>query len=127
MSEHDSPARPAPTTRRRFARTLAAAAGAPLLVRALPLAGQAAPAAVATPALSPSPTPEPLPPAVEPLAELVRVKYGKHLRPGQLDAIRKSLERSVRGAERMKQVKLTNADEPDIVFFAALPGGAGVR
>jgi len=121
MSEHDAPALPAPTSRRRFARTLAAAAGAPLLVRALPLAGQAAPAP------TPSPTPEPLPPAVEPLAELVRVKYGKHLRPGQLDAIRKSLERSVRGAERMKQVRLTNADEPDVVFFAALPGGAGVR
>ncbi|HSB35630.1 MAG TPA: hypothetical protein VLH41_02065 [Thermoanaerobaculia bacterium] len=121
MSEHDAPALPAPTSRRRFARTLAAAAGAPLLVRALPLAGQ--PAA----APSASPAPEPPPPAVEPLAELVRVRYGKHLRPGQLDAIRTSLERSVKGAEQMKQVKLTNADEPDIVFFAALPGGAGVR
>jgi len=101
-------------TRRRFARTLAAAAGAPLLARALPLEAQAAP--------TPTPPPEPPSPFVEAMAEALQAKFGRHLEPGQLEAAKRSLDRIARNADRMKQVKLGNADEPDIVFFAAVAG-----
>ena len=112
-----------PPTRRRFAKTLAAAAGAPFLARALPLSAQASP----TPAPSPTPTPEPPSPVVEAMAEAMRAKFGKHLAPEQLEAAKKSLDRASKNADRMKSIKLTNADEPDLVFFAALPEGTGAR
>ena len=116
MMDSDAPGSAA--TRRRFARTLAAAAGAPFLARALPLAAQAAP----TPAPSPSPKPEPPSPVVEAMAEAMRAKFGRHLSPEQFEAAKKALDRASKNSERMKNVKLTNADEPDVVFFAAVPG-----
>ena len=106
-------------TRRRFAAALAAAAAAPVLARALPLGAQVAPIQVPTP--TPTPTPEPTP-FVRSLAEAMQARFGKHLEPGQLEAAQRSLERIARNAERMKGVKLTNADEPDVVFFAAVAG-----
>ncbi len=117
MSASDAPA-PASANRRRFVKTLAAAAGAPFLSRAFILEAQAAPA----PAPSPTPTPEPPSPVVEAMAEAMRAKFGKHLSPEQFEAAKKSLDRASKNSERMKQVKLTNADEPDVVFFAAVPG-----
>ncbi|HQR45656.1 MAG TPA: hypothetical protein PK598_06520, partial [Thermoanaerobaculia bacterium] len=56
------------------------------------------------------------------LAGAMQAKFGKHLEPGQLEAAKRSLDRIARNAERMGQVKLTNADEPDVVFFAAVAG-----
>ncbi len=117
MSDSDTPVTE-PATRRRFARTLAAVAGAPLLARALPLAARTAPA----PAPSPTPAAEPPSPVVDAMAEAMRAKFGRHLTPEQFEAAKKSLGRASRNADRMRQVKLTNADEPDVVFFAAVPG-----
>jgi len=117
MSASDAPA-PASASRRWFAKTLAAAAGAPFLSRAFPLAAQAAP----TPSPSPTPAPEPPSMVVEAMAEAMKAKFGKHLSPEQFEAAKKSLDRASKNAERMKQVKLTNADEPDVVFFAAAWG-----
>lgn len=118
MSAAESEIQAVPSTRRRFAKTLAAAATAPILARALPLGAQAAP----TPAPSPTPAPEPPSPFVEAMAEALKAKFGKHLEPGQLEAVKRSLGRASRNAERMKQVRLGNADEPDVVFFAAVAG-----
>jgi len=108
-------------TRRRFAKALAAAAGAPILARALPLGTQAAPIQVPTHTPTPTPTSEPTP-FIHSLAEAMQAKFGKHLEPGQLDAAKRSLERIVRNGERMRQVRLVNADEPDVVFFAGVAG-----
>jgi len=88
----------------------------PFLSRAFPLEAQAAPAP------SPTPAPESSSPVVEAMAEAMKAKFGKHLSPEQFEAAKKSLDRAFRNAERMKGVKLTNADEPDVVFFAAIPG-----
>jgi len=52
----------------------------------------------------------------------MQAKFGKHLEPGQIEAAKRSLERTLRNAERMREVKLANTDEPDIVFFAAVAG-----
>ena len=115
--DHENPSERS-TTRRGFAKTLAAAAGVPFLSHALPLAAEAAPA----PSPTPTPAPGPPSPVVEAMAEAMKAKFGKHLSPEQFDAAKKSLDRAFRNAERMKGVKLTNADEPDVVFFAAIPG-----
>jgi hypothetical protein len=123
MSDPDVPVRPDATSRRTFASALAAAAGAPLLARALPLAGQAAPA----PAPSPSPTAAPPPAALEPTMQLVRAKYGQHLTPERMEDVRQSVQRSILNADRMSRLPLANSDEPDVVYFAALPGLAGIR
>jgi hypothetical protein len=123
MSRSDAPVPAVAATRRRFAKALAALAGVPFLARALPLDAQAVP----TPAPSPSPTPAPPSPFVEAMAEVMRARFGTHLAPGQIAEAKKALERITKNAERMKQVKLTNADEPDVVFFAAVPAVSGAR
>jgi hypothetical protein len=59
----------------------------------------------------------------EALTEVVRIRWGKHLSGEQLGQIAKALDGRLKGAESMKTVDLTNADEPDVVFFAEGPGG----
>jgi hypothetical protein len=112
-------------SRRGFAKSLALAAAAPALAGAAIALGQTAPAP--SPAPTPIPTPVPTPEApssvAEALTEVVRIRWGKHLSGEQLGEIAKSLDGRLKGAEAMKKVALTNADEPDVVFFAELPGG----
>ncbi len=109
-------------SRRRFAKSLVLAAAAPALTVAGAALGQTAPAPSAAPA--PVPTPEAAPSSVaEALTEVARIRWGKHLSGEQLGEIAKTLDQRLRGAEAMKKVALTNADEPDVVFFAEFPGG----
>ncbi|MEO8055245.1 MAG: hypothetical protein ABI768_08830 [Acidobacteriota bacterium] len=110
------PERSPVTSRRAFARTLAAAAAAPALLPAAAALGQAAP----TP--TPVPTPEAPSSVAEALTEVVRIRWGKHLSGEQLGDIAKALDGRLKGAEAMKKVKLTNADEPDVVFTAGPEG-----
>lgn len=111
------------TSRRGFAKaalSAAAAAAAPALLPAAAL-GQAAPPA--TPAPTPVPTPEAPSSVAEALTEVVRIRWGRHLSGEQLGDVAKALDGRLKGAEAMKKVKLTNADEPDVVFFAGGEGG----
>jgi hypothetical protein len=116
------PERPRTTSRRAFARTLATMAAAPALLPAAALGQTAAPAA-ATPAPTPVPTPEAPSSVAEALTEVVRIRWGKHLSGEQLGEVAKAIDGRLKGAEAMKKVKLTNADEPDVVFFADVEGG----
>ena len=113
-------------SRRAFAKRLALAAAAPALAGAAALA-QTAPAPAPTPSPSPAPTPVPTPEApssvAEALTEVAQIRWGKHLSGEQLGEIAKAVDGRLRGAEAMKKVALTNADEPEVVFFAELPGG----
>jgi hypothetical protein len=113
--------RPRTSSRRAFARTLAVAAAAPALLPAAAAIGQEAPPATPTP--TPVPTPESPSAVAEALTEVVRIRWGKHLSGEQLGDIAKAIDGRLRGAEAMKKVKLTNADEPDVVFFADVEGG----
>jgi len=115
------PDRPPTTSRRAFARTLATMAAAPALLPAAALGQTAAPPLAATP--TPVPTPEAPSSVAEALTEVVRIRWGRHLSGEQLGEIAKALDGRLKGAEAMKKVKLTNADEPDVVFFAELEGG----
>ena len=116
------PDRTPTTSRRAFARTLATMAAAPALLPAAALGQTAAPAA-ATPAPTPVPTPEAPSSVAEALTEVVRIRWGKHLSGEQLGDVAKAIDGRLKGAEAMKKVKLTNADEPDVVFFADVEGG----
>lgn len=110
-------------SRRGFARSLALAAAAPALAGAGLALGQTAAAPSPAPAPTPVPTPEAPSSIAEALTDVARIRWGRHLSGEQLGEIAKSLDGRLKGAEAMKKVALTNADEPDVVFFAELPGG----
>jgi hypothetical protein len=59
----------------------------------------------------------------EALAEAVRHRYGVQLAAGDLEEIKKAIDGNLRAAERLKALKLGNADEP-VTRFEALPPGA---
>ena len=100
-----------PKKRRAF---LKAMAGAPLLPAALvPAAGAQTPA----PAPSPSPSDAPAPLA-KALAEGARHRFGAHLGPGDLEEIEKAIDGNLKAAERLRALKLENADEPVTAFEA---------
>jgi hypothetical protein len=77
-------------------------------------------AAIQTPSASPSPSPTPAPPSplAEAYAEVAKVRFGKNVEAGQWDRIKRDLEGNVRAADRLREAKLKNADEPDFVFKA---------
>lgn len=74
------------------------------------------------PTPSPSPSPSPAPAAPSPLAEayaeVARLRFGAHIEPGQWERIKRDLDGNVRAADRLREFKLKNADEPDFIFFA---------
>jgi hypothetical protein len=115
-------------SRRRFTKTLAAAA---LAAPAAALAARAqTPPATKEPAAPPNPQPTPgpspqqpqAPPRPSPLAEaygeVARLRFGEKLTPEQMQAVKRDLEGNVRTAERLRAFKLKNADEPDFAFEA---------
>jgi hypothetical protein len=115
-------------SRRRFTKTLAAAfVAAPALATA---ARSQTPPETKEPAAPPNPQPTPGPaqpqqqgpPPPSPLAlaygEVARLRFGEHLTPEQLEAVKRDLEGNVRTAERLRAFKLRNSDEPDFAFEA---------
>jgi hypothetical protein len=99
------------STRREFAKSLAIIAAAPLVSRAADLEPAPASLQQTPPADAPSPV-------AESLTEVVRQRHGKHLTEDQLNLVKRSIDRSLRNADRMKQFKLTNGDEPAFAFTA---------
>lgn len=96
------------SSRRDFAKTLAMLGAAPLAM----LGGEPVRADQPEKAL------QPLLLSLEAQLSLVRVKYGKHLNDEQMAEIIRVLARIHNAAERLKQVKLQNGDEPAFVFHA---------
>ena len=98
-----------------------AAALAPMLaahpanLAAAPLAAASAPPAAR--ADKPKPA-NPIQAAADALTEAARIRYGKHLNDDQVNEVQASLTRTLYIAERMKQVKLQNSDEPAVIFSA---------
>ena len=100
------------STRREFAKRLATIAATPLLTRYGVSASTAAePQAQA---------PEQPSPVAEALTEVVKLRYGKNLDEEQIKLIKQSIDGAQRSAERLKQIKLANGDEPAFVFSADL-------
>lgn len=90
-------------SRRRFLQTLPAA---PLL-----------PAAIGT-VITPSSAEAaaPLPDQVNAMAQVVQARFGEYLKEGDLEDIKRVIERNLRYAEALSKVKITNSDEPDFTF-----------
>ena len=97
-----------------------AAAAAKSRAKSTPPAPPPAPA----PAAPPAPAAEAAPAAAAPsdearaLAEVVRRRYGDQLSEGDLQTITRDIDGDLRGAKRLRDVKLANADEPDTTFHA---------
>jgi len=109
------------TSRRRFAKTIAAAiVSAPLVSNTL--SAQTPPATKQAPAPpNPQPTPPqatPPSPVAEAYAEVARLRFGDKLTPAELARLKRDIEGNVRTAERLRAFALKNADEPDFIFIA---------
>lgn len=102
------------STRREFTRTIAAIAATPLL--------SGAETARASEAIL-----QQTPPADQPtftalsLGEIVRARYEKFLTPEQIIEIKRSIDRSLRSADRLKEFELKNSDEPAFAFSPEVP------
>jgi hypothetical protein len=117
-----------PTARRRVLRSLAAtpllpAAWARAQVAPVPSPSVTPPvASPAAPAASPSPAAAN--PVAEALADVVRQRYGSQLGAEDLAEVRRVIEQNLSAADRLKQVRLGNGDEPVTLFQAEPPGAA---
>ena len=111
MSRIKSKKSVADSGRREFAKSLAIIAAAPVVARAAGETPSASPMQLTPPADQPSPV-------AESLTEVVKIRHGKHLSEEQLNQVKRSIDRSQRNADRMKQFKLVNSDEPAFAFTA---------
>jgi len=109
-------------SRRAFAERLALAAAAPFVLQdlsPLPPLGASPPDPLSasrrggTQANPQAPEPSALAKA---LAEGIRLRYGDRLTADDMRTITRSIDGQLRGAERLYQAALTNADEPDFVY-----------
>lgn len=102
-------------TRRDFAKLAATAiAAAPLIVS--DASAQTAPAAAPTPA--PPPAGSDALRLSEAQTAMLRARYGKHLTADDTRTIEKDLDDAASYVKPMRELALTNADEPDSIFFA---------
>ena len=90
------------TTRRAFAKAVAAAGAA------LPL--------ISSDLLAQTPAPQAQSPLAEALAGVVSAQSGQYLDAADLDRIRADFKDYVPVLERLRNVKLANSDEPDYTF-----------
>src|SRR5437879_3888145 len=58
----------------------------------------------------------PVPDQANALAQVVQARFGEYLKPGDLEDIKRVIERNLRYAEAISKVKITNSDEPDFMF-----------
>ncbi len=52
------------------------------------------------------------------LAGIIERRYGKDLTKEQIESIARDFDGDIKGTQRMREVKLGNADEPDFTFEA---------
>lgn len=111
-------------SRRRFTKEVAAAVvTAPLvslMAKAQTPPGAKTREAAAPPVPQPSPSPQQQKPSpvAEAYAGVARARFGDQVTAEQFELIRRDLEGNVRTADRLRSVKLKNADEPDFTFIA---------
>jgi hypothetical protein len=96
------------STRREFTKTLAAT----LTAAALPKGGAAEPIQQAEQ--------DRISKTADALAEAARIRYGEYMNEDQFKEVKRSIDRALRAADRIKQFKLKNGDEPAFIFSADL-------
>ncbi len=105
-------------TRRDFAKLAATAIAAAPLIVSDAAAQTTPPAAAATTPPQPPPTPADTLRLSEAQTAALRARYGKHLTADDTRTIEKDLDDTAGYMKSMHAVALTNADEPDSIFFA---------
>lgn len=109
-------------SRRRFAKTVAAALVAAPLASAFAQTPPAPKESTAPPNPQPSPSPQPAQQQPSPLAlayvEVARLRFGEKLSDEDMTRLRREIVGNLRAADALRAVKLKNADEPDFVFSA---------
>jgi hypothetical protein len=117
----DRKGRPPSQSRRRMIKALAMTPLLPTILSSVNLtSAQTQSKPEAKPATPPPPATQELKPSpeAEALAEVVKQRYGKYLSEEQMVEVKLGLERGVRGRQRIRAFKLTNADEPVMMFHA---------
>ena len=127
---HD-PAAPVPaapprhTSRRWFLRTVGVASAALPFAPLLPARAVAQPPAANPPATPAVPAPAPAPDAssefaadARTLADLVERRIGERLSATDKDAVRADLQDGLESGRTLRNLDLSNADEPDVIFQA---------
>jgi hypothetical protein len=110
-------------SRRRFARTVAAALVAAPIAHAVSAQTTPAPREAAAPP-NPQPTPSPSPSQQQPsplalaYLEVARLRFGEKLTEEETARLRRDLAGNLRAADALRAAKLKNSDEPDFVFSA---------
>ena len=110
--------------RRRFvqllgwASVIAASPGGPALAQVAAKARGKSSVPAAPPADTAAARPPEISEEAKAMAEVVRARYGEHLSPEDLAAITRDLDGDIRAAQRLRDVKLANSDEPDLTFHA---------
>lgn len=111
-------------SRRRFTKEVAVAVVTAPLVSLMAKAQTPPGAKTKEAAAPPNPQPTPSPqqqkpsPVAEAYAGVARARFNEHVTPEQFELIKRDLEGNVRTADRLRSVKLKNADEPDFTFIA---------
>lgn len=119
MKDKDQQNTSARTSRRQFTKAIASTVVAAPLVSSLAQAQTPKPKeAIAPPNPQASPTPQKPSPVAEAYAEVARARFGDYIKPEQWEQVKKDLAGNVRSADRLRNVKLKNEDEPDFVFSA---------
>ena len=119
--EKDSPSSSTSTSRRRFAKGVAAALVAAPMASSRGGRAQTPPTKEpkAPPAPQPTPTPAQKPsPVAEAYAEVAHARFGGQVTDEEFKRLKRDLEGNVRAAERLRAAKLQNSDEPDFIFSA---------
>ena len=121
-SQTDATAR---ASRRQFTRVAATAilAAPTLLAAGRSSRAQTPPASKPQAPAPPNPQPTPAAaqkpsPLAEAYAEVARTRFGDHIKPEEMEQLKRDFEGYVRTSERLRAYKLKNADEPDFVFRA---------
>lgn len=104
------------TSRRAFAKSLAAIAAVPLVAD---VSSSATPVAPAAPVAPPLPQGTRPPSALaQALTDAAKARYGKFIDPADLPKLAQDLDGTLAAAERVGRVKLANGDEPAFTFTA---------
>ncbi len=112
------------TDRRQFLKTVGLAGVSSALVAPALSVAQApvTPVAPAAPGVPADTTQAAKPPEISEdaraLAGVIQRRYGERLTKEQMDAITRDFDGDLKATKRLREVKLTNADEPDFVFKA---------
>lgn len=60
---------------------------------------------------------DPLSAQADALAEVARLKFGSYWKDGDLNDIKRVIERNLRYSEALAKVPISNSDEPDFMFI----------